>query len=173
MHQSSILFDKQICYLHQLKLQWTDSKPMILHGWQHYSLVNFTFAYIYSHLVTGVCVIITKMSKLSISEIQGLHFTLLCLIKGNSTTFIYGTTEYINCKTIQLSTFYFKDIIIIKVLILSWILSWYTDLSWYRPNRYSLTLERYFMESGRHYKIGFDNPVTLPHQKKINNTCYN
>lgn len=48
--------------------------------------------YIYSHLVTGVCVIITKMSKLSISEIQGLHFTLLCLIKGNSTTFIYGTT---------------------------------------------------------------------------------
>lgn len=53
---------------------------------------NFTFAYIYSHLVTGVCVIITKMSKLSISEIQGLHFTLLCLIKGNSTTFIYGTT---------------------------------------------------------------------------------
>lgn len=29
MHESSILFDKQIRYLHQLILQWTDSKPMI------------------------------------------------------------------------------------------------------------------------------------------------
>lgn len=164
MHQSSILFDKQICYLHQLKLQWTDLKPMILHAWQHYSLVNFTFAYIYSHVVMRYY----HKNEQTVNKWNSrpaLHTLMFNKRKLDNFYLWHYIIRYINRKTIQLSTFYFKDIIIIKVLILSWILSWYTDLSWYRPNRYSLTLERYFMESGRHFKIGFDNPVTLPHQK--------